>query len=67
MTIALKVKVDAFRDMHHDPPLLVLPNAWDAVTARLFVKVAPVPSLNYLFLWHPNAAILGANASNQLE
>ncbi len=38
MTIALKVKADAFRNMHHAPPLLVLPNAWDAVTARLFVK-----------------------------
>jgi 2-methylisocitrate lyase-like PEP mutase family enzyme len=38
MTIALKAKADAFRDMHHAPPLLVLPNAWDAVTARLFVK-----------------------------
>jgi len=38
MTIALKAKADAFRSMHHAPPLLILPNAWDAVTARLFVK-----------------------------
>jgi 2-methylisocitrate lyase-like PEP mutase family enzyme len=38
MTIALKAKADAFRNMHHAPPLLILPNAWDAVTARLFVK-----------------------------
>jgi 2-methylisocitrate lyase-like PEP mutase family enzyme len=38
MTIALKLNADAFRDMHHAPPLLVLPNAWDAVTARLFVN-----------------------------
>jgi len=37
--IALKAKADAFRSMHHAPPLLVLPNAWDAVTARLFVQV----------------------------
>jgi 2-methylisocitrate lyase-like PEP mutase family enzyme len=37
--IALKAKADAFRNMHHAPPLLVLPNAWDAVTARLFVQV----------------------------
>jgi 2-methylisocitrate lyase-like PEP mutase family enzyme len=36
--IALKAKADAFRIMHHAPPLLVLPNAWDVVTARLFVK-----------------------------
>lgn len=38
MTIALKAKADAFRSMHHAPPMLILPNAWDAVTARLFVK-----------------------------
>jgi 2-methylisocitrate lyase-like PEP mutase family enzyme len=38
MTIALNAKADAFRSMHHAPPLLILPNAWDAVTARLFVK-----------------------------
>jgi 2-methylisocitrate lyase-like PEP mutase family enzyme len=36
--IVLKAKADAFRSMHHAPPLLVLPNAWDAVTARLFVQ-----------------------------
>src|ERR1700730_4490952 len=36
--IALKAKADAFRSMHHAAPLLVLPNAWDAVTARLFVQ-----------------------------
>jgi 2-methylisocitrate lyase-like PEP mutase family enzyme len=36
--ITLRAKADAFRSMHHAPPLLVLPNAWDAVTARLFVK-----------------------------
>jgi 2-methylisocitrate lyase-like PEP mutase family enzyme len=38
MTIALSVKADAFRRMHQAPPILVLPNAWDAVTARLFVR-----------------------------
>ena len=38
MTIALKAKADAFRSMHQAPPILILPNAWDAVTARLFVK-----------------------------
>ena len=38
MTIALSAKADAFRSMHNAPPLLILPNAWDAVTARLFVK-----------------------------
>jgi 2-methylisocitrate lyase-like PEP mutase family enzyme len=38
MAIALKAKADAFRGMHQAPPILILPNAWDAVTARLFVK-----------------------------
>ena len=38
MAIALNAKADAFRSMHHAPPMLILPNAWDAVTARLFVK-----------------------------
>src|ERR1700726_3718124 len=38
MAIALNGKADAFRSMHHAPPMLILPNAWDAVTARLFVK-----------------------------
>jgi 2-methylisocitrate lyase-like PEP mutase family enzyme len=38
MTIGLNAKADAFRNMHHGPPTLILPNAWDAVTARLFVK-----------------------------
>jgi len=38
ITITLNAKADAFRNMHHDPPMLILPNAWDAVTARLFVK-----------------------------
>lgn len=26
----------AFRALHHGPPILVVPNAWDAVSARLF-------------------------------
>lgn len=38
MTISLKAKASAFRKMHSAPPILILPNAWDAVTARLFVK-----------------------------
>jgi 2-methylisocitrate lyase-like PEP mutase family enzyme len=25
-----------FRELHHGPPILVLPNAWDAISARLF-------------------------------
>lgn len=29
-------KAELFRDLHHGPPILVLPNAWDAVSARLF-------------------------------
>src|ERR1019366_9926118 len=27
---------EAFRKMHQGPPLLLLPNAWDAMSARLF-------------------------------
>ena len=27
-----------FRSMHRSPPALLLPNAWDAVSARLFVE-----------------------------
>lgn len=38
MNAQLNVKADAFRAMHHAPPILILPNAWDAVSARLFVK-----------------------------
>jgi 2-methylisocitrate lyase-like PEP mutase family enzyme len=38
MTLALKSKADAFRNMHQAPPMLILLNAWDVVTARLFVK-----------------------------
>jgi 2-methylisocitrate lyase-like PEP mutase family enzyme len=34
----LAAKTEAFRAMHQAPPILVLPNAWDAVSARLFVK-----------------------------
>lgn len=29
-------KAKLLRDLHHAPPILVLPNAWDAVSARLF-------------------------------
>jgi 2-methylisocitrate lyase-like PEP mutase family enzyme len=38
MSASQSKKADAFRAMHHDPPILLLPNAWDAVSARLFVK-----------------------------
>jgi 2-methylisocitrate lyase-like PEP mutase family enzyme len=38
MSGQLAAKADAFRTMHKAPPILVLPNAWDAVSARLFVK-----------------------------
>lgn len=38
MSGQLAAKADAFRTMHQAPPILVLPNAWDAVSARLFVK-----------------------------
>ena len=29
-------KAESFRSLHHGPPILVLPNAWDAATARIF-------------------------------
>ncbi|MGH9449615.1 MAG: isocitrate lyase/PEP mutase family protein [Terriglobia bacterium] len=32
----LKIKAKAFRDLHHGPHILVLPNAWDAASARIF-------------------------------
>ena len=38
MSGQLAAKADAFRAMHKAPPILVLPNAWDAVSARLFVN-----------------------------
>jgi len=38
MSGQLAANADAFRAMHKAPPILVLPNAWDAVSARLFVK-----------------------------
>lgn len=30
-------KAELFRNKHHGPPLLLLPNAWDAMSARIFV------------------------------
>lgn len=32
----LKTKAKAFLDLHHGPHILVLPNAWDAASARIF-------------------------------
>src|SRR5262245_23447877 len=29
-------KATLLRDLHHGPPILVLPNAWDAASARIF-------------------------------
>ena len=29
-------KAELLRSLHHGPPILVLPNAWDAATARVF-------------------------------
>src|SRR5947209_17535725 len=29
-------KAQQLRDLHRTPPILVLPNAWDAVSARIF-------------------------------
>lgn len=38
MSAQLAAKAEAFRTLHKAPPILVLPNAWDALSARLFVK-----------------------------
>src|SRR5215472_4697537 len=35
-TAELAAKAEAFRALHRAPPLLLMANAWDAVTARLF-------------------------------
>jgi 2-methylisocitrate lyase-like PEP mutase family enzyme len=35
-TISQQTKAALFRDLHHAPPILVLPNAWDAASAKLF-------------------------------
>ncbi len=32
----MKAKAKLFRDLHHGPALLVLPNAWDVASARIF-------------------------------
>lgn len=32
-------KAKLFRDLHHSPKPLVFPNAWDAITARIFEEV----------------------------
>jgi 2-methylisocitrate lyase-like PEP mutase family enzyme len=38
MSQQLNAKAEAFRAMHKPDPILVLPNAWDAATARVFEK-----------------------------
>jgi 2-methylisocitrate lyase-like PEP mutase family enzyme len=35
----LKLAADSFQNMHHAPPILVLPNPWDAASARVFESV----------------------------
>jgi 2-methylisocitrate lyase-like PEP mutase family enzyme len=38
MNAQLKAKADSLLAMHNAPPMLILPNAWDAITARIFEK-----------------------------
>lgn len=38
MPIEQATKAESFRAMHTAPPILVLPNAWDAASARIFEK-----------------------------
>jgi 2-methylisocitrate lyase-like PEP mutase family enzyme len=40
-----RAKADAFRRMHHEPPLLVLPNAWDVASAK---RLAALPGCRAL-------------------
>ena len=35
----LKLAADSFQKMHRSPPILVLSNAWDAASARVFESV----------------------------
>src|SRR5271156_3294039 len=35
-TVEQAAKAEAFRALHRGPPLLLMANAWDAITARLF-------------------------------
>ena len=39
-----KQKAEAFRSLHHAPELLVLPNAWDAVSAKV-LQAAGFPAI----------------------
>jgi 2-methylisocitrate lyase-like PEP mutase family enzyme len=39
-----KVKAEQFRRLHHGPAMLVLPNAWDAASARIF-ELAGFPAI----------------------
>src|ERR1700676_4683926 len=36
MALNAAAKAEHFREMHHVPDILVLPNAWDAASARVF-------------------------------
>ena len=40
-----QAKADAFRRFHHEPPLLVLPNAWDVASAK---RLAALPGCRAL-------------------
>jgi 2-methylisocitrate lyase-like PEP mutase family enzyme len=40
-----QAKAAAFRQMHHEPPILVLPNAWDVASARAFAQVKGVRAI----------------------
>ena len=40
----LAAKADLFQRLHHGPAILVLPNAWDAATARIF-QTAGFPAI----------------------
>ena len=40
-------RAELFRRLHHEPPLLVLANVWDVVSARLFARVPGLRLLSY--------------------
>jgi 2-methylisocitrate lyase-like PEP mutase family enzyme len=62
-TLTQKTKAERFRDLHTAPQILVLPNAWDAASAKLFeqagfqaigtTSAGIAHSLGYVGVWLP--------------
>ena len=59
-------KAQQFRALHHGPPILVLPNAWDAASARVFESegfpaVATTSAGVAATLGYPDGAVVSAH------